>query len=292
MAFNIGKLFTKTTLLGGLGASLFGRKKKGEPTLPAPPEYFEDPNYRKSQDFLQTYGIDILNGKIPDYYKPIGERNSQEFQDMLRLSNSQIQRGAEETAALTGRGRGGSLPSVTAQQIGDNTVKLSFADYLNSIEGKKFLFNQGRGITEGVRQSGQQESFNRNKFNIDSYNFTRENALWDIARADQAAALEGKMIGKLAGPALSLAGGAIGFMAGGPMGAAAGAQIGQGVGNFIGGNGNLDIASLFGGGKTTTARTNTDAATGISSIGRINSSDLDLDALFAGIKRKAERKYL
>lgn len=130
------------------------------------PEFFEDPDYRQTQDYLKTLGIDILGGKVPDYYKAIGESGSPEFQKFLDLTNRDISQKVLEGAAISGRMRGGGVTSQLAQQISDNTTRLSFADYERALQGKEYLFGQGRGITESVREAGQKQGEIKNNFNL------------------------------------------------------------------------------------------------------------------------------
>lgn len=137
------------------------------------PDYFEDPDYRETQDYLKKLGIGILDGDIPDYYKGIGETGSKEFEDMLGLTTRDIQKGAAESMALQGRGRGGQLAAVTSGSIADAATKLRYADYNRAMTGKEWLFGQGKGITEGVRGAGQQEGVNRNAFNVGEFNFEK-----------------------------------------------------------------------------------------------------------------------
>ena len=247
--------------------SLFGGGDKDEPQLPKPPEYYEDPNYRQVQDFLKQYGMDLLGGKPNDYYGEIGSYGGAEFEKMLGLSNRDIQQSAAEAAARTGRGRGGSLPSVTAQMTADNTSKLRYADYLKAMEGRKSLLNTGVGITEGVRNTSQAEGGARNAFNMKSYDYTRRNELFDIDRGDQESAAFGDMLANLFNIGT---GAAVGGMTGGVPGALIGAAGGVGS---LAEAGALD--KIFGVGKSTT--TNLSSATpGVSSLGKIKSgSDID-----------------
>ncbi len=234
---------------------------------PALPTYTEDPNYRQTQDFLQPYGENILNGNIPDYYKSIGEPNSQQFQDYLNLSNRDISQGAAEAAAKSGRGRGGSLASVTAQAIGDNSAKLRYTDFLNSQNGKQFLLQQGRGITEGVRGAGQTEGANVNNFNLKNYDNAYK-AYQDEVAADNAnSAAMGKAVG-------TVVGGVGGFMLGGPAGAAVGANLGSSIAGGGNPSANANMMDIFNSKNSpTTGVNNASGVPGVSNIGAINPSD-------------------
>jgi len=244
---------------------LFGTGEE-EPNLIPPPEFYTDPNYQAEQDFLQPYGFGLLKGdNIPDFYKSIATPNSQEFQDVLNLSNRDIMQSAAETAARTGRGRGGSLPAVTAQAIGDNSAKLRYADFLSSNEGKKFLMQEGQSISEGVRSAGQNQGQIRNNFNLGVYDRQLANQIWGINREDAAAAQQGEALGKIAGVALPLIGGAMG----GPTGAMAGSTLA----GIFGGNQSsvMDLFKSSMSGATTSATTSSPllSAAGVSDIGAV-----------------------
>ena len=138
-------------------------KKQGE--LLGNMQYYEDPDYRETQDFLKEYGINLLDGDIPDYYKGIGESGSQEFEDLLKMTNRDITQSTTESLAKGGRGRGGALGASTAQSIGDNTAKLRYADLERSLQGKQYLMNTGAKMTEGARSAAQGEEGQVNQFN-------------------------------------------------------------------------------------------------------------------------------
>nr|NQU92750.1 hypothetical protein [Bacteroidota bacterium] len=130
------------------------------------PDYFEDPTFQKTHKFMGDFGMDILGGNIPDYYKAIGESGGKEFEDMLNLQKRDITQGITETAALTGRGRGGGVSAQVGEAVGEASTKARYADFLRSLGGKQFFFQQGRGITEGARGAGQNQENARNTFGM------------------------------------------------------------------------------------------------------------------------------
>lgn len=186
------------------------------------PEFFEDPEFKKMQEFLSDFGINILKGDIPEFFRPLGETGSKEFEDVLALTKRDIQESALETAAITGRGRGGSVPSTVARAVGDASTQARYADFLRAMEGKGFLFQQGRGITEGVRGAGLASQGQRNIFNLGTAGLD----LKQRAALDEQDILGGELLGKLIG-------GGLGFLAGGPVGAAIGAGAEDIFGNII-----------------------------------------------------------
>lgn len=248
-----------------------------EPQLPPPPEYYEDPYYTDIQSFLSSYGKNLLEGNPNAYYGEIGAYGSKDFENVLALSNRDIQQSAAEAAAKSGRGRGGYLPSTTAKTIADNTSKLRYADYLKAMEGRKTLLSTGVGITEGVRNTGQAEGVNRNAFNLKSYDYTRENALFDIGRADQAAAAQGELLSNLFQMG---AGGVAGYITGGPVGAVVGAAGGL---ETLANSGALD--KIFKTPSTTKTDALSSSTPGVSSLGKIKSSS-DIDNFLAMYSKK------
>lgn len=266
---------------GLVGLGLFGGKDKSRTEDLAVPNWWEDPNYRQSQDFLQPYGENILNGKIPDYYKSIGESGGAEFENYLKLTNGDIMQGVNESLARSGRGRGGAAAAVSAQAIADNSTKARYADYVRAIEGKKSLLGAGIGIEEGVRSAGLTNQSQRNQFNLGAFDRELGKASDLDAYDRQSSADIGKTLGTLA----PIAGAGIGFAIGGP----AGAQAGYGIGSAIGGGGGaaspqwLDIlASSKNSGIN--GPVNSGSTAGVSSLGAIgNDSSAGFDEMLKKI---------
>ena len=134
------------------------------------PSYYTSPYYSDSQETLSGLGTDILSGQIPDYYSPIGQTGSTEFEDMLNMSIRDTQQGVTENAARMGF-RGGRGSEMVSKAIGDISTKARYDDYLRSLQGKESLLNTGVGITEGVRGAGLTEAGQQNAFNLDKYKF-------------------------------------------------------------------------------------------------------------------------
>lgn len=234
------------------------------------PEWWEDPTYASSQKFLQTYGENILNGDIPDYYKSIGETGGADFENYLNLTNRDIMKATNESLARSGRGRGGAAGAVSAQTIADNSTKARYADYLRAQEGKKGLLSTGIGIEEGVRGAGFNNQTQRNNFNLGIYDREINKAGYLDAYDRQSSEDLGKTIGAVA----PYAGAALGFAFGGPAGAQAGYGIGSALGGGMGGGSGssspqwLDIlASSKNSGIN--GPVNSGSTAGVSSIGAI-----------------------
>jgi len=131
------------------------------------PSFYTDPKFTGAQDTLAPLGENILKGDIPDYYSGIGKSNSEEFQNMLAMINRDVKTGVTESNARMGV-RGGRGGEAVAKAVGDVGTKMRYSDYLRSLEGKEFLFGQGRGITEGVRNAGLSFGGQQNQFNLNT----------------------------------------------------------------------------------------------------------------------------
>lgn len=238
----------------GLSKLFGGGKKKSAPSVPFP-DFVEDPNYRKTQDYMQSLGIDILGGKIPDYYAGIGEPGGAEFENYLNMVSGDIQKSALDTAAATGRG-GGAATEIASRAVGEATTQSRYADFLRALEGKKWLFGEGKDITEGVRTAGGNQGVIRNNFNLAKYNA----AVGERGYQDSQDALSGQNWGQLLNLGVNAAGGFV-SSGGNPMGAVAGAM------------GGFDWSSIFkkGGGATNTGA----AVTGVSPATKLSKGSID-----------------
>jgi hypothetical protein len=127
--------------------------------------YEEDPLYTSSQASLDKLGSGLLKGDVPDYYKSIGEAGGSEFESMVSLMNRDIQKNAAEAMASSGRARGGNLAAVTAQETGDATAKLRYADTQRALAGKQYLLNTGINVENGVRSAAFANMTGENQFN-------------------------------------------------------------------------------------------------------------------------------
>lgn len=181
------------------------------------PTFEEDPDFRETQDFLKSLGIDILGGEIPEFFAPIGEAGGPELENLINLLSGDIQAAVESAGAATGRT--GAVPSIVGEKVGRLSTELRFEDFQRALKGKEFLFREGRGITEGVRAAGQTQQAQVNQFllNAAGLDLTKRLGL------DEQDLLSGEAFGKLAEVGL---GAAAGFITGGVPGAVVGAAGG------------------------------------------------------------------
>ena len=157
------------------------------------PKFYEDPLYRPTQDRLSSFSAGLMEGKVPDYYKDIGEAGGAPFEDVLRMTTRDISRGVGESLAKSRTSRGGLGASVIADKVGDATTKLRWADMLRALEGKQFLLGLGTRTQEGVRSSALQFGGQKNQFNLNTATMELNMAQAEQARADQKKAQKSAM---------------------------------------------------------------------------------------------------
>src|SRR3990167_4988842 len=143
--------------------------------FPALPSFFEDPYFMRNQGRLEALGTDFLGGNIPDYYKPIGESGSPQFEDMMRLNTEDIQRTGYESAARMGT-RGGATQSNIMKNVRSMAVPLRWADFTRAIEGRKGLLDTGVNAITGVRNAGLQFGGQKNEFNLGTARMAQDQA--------------------------------------------------------------------------------------------------------------------
>lgn len=189
--------------------------------MPGLPEFYTDPKFAETQEFLAPYGMDILRGDIPDYWAPIGRWGGKELEDILALTQRDVTRGVTEDIARR-KVRGARGAGIISRAMGDITKKLRWEDYSRGLKGREFLFGQGRGITEGVRAAGLEFGGQRNIFalkqaELEQAEKARKSAMWS----------------KILSSAIGAAGTVGGMMIGGPFGAAVGGRLGSAAGGGL-----------------------------------------------------------
>lgn len=230
----LGAFLTYKALKGGGGgdSNLSGFKL---------PEFQTEADYTELQKYLKNYGMGLMEGNVPDYYKALGETNSPEFNAALNLMKGDVASSVESSAAATGR-RGGVVSSVTAQKTGELTTKMRYADYLRSLQGKQYLMGAGIGLSESARSAAQAQQGQKNTFAL---NRSRLDMAFRQA-LDNQDEKSGEALGNLLSFGIDAIGGAgggdggsfsdyipealgaaAGFIVGGPAGAMTGYQIGS-----------------------------------------------------------------
>lgn len=197
------------------------------------PKFVTDPLYTSSQSQLDKLGSGLISGEgIPDYYKPIGDFNSPQFQAMLNAVKGQVMQGSQEASAIQGTGRSGVATTASNNALNNILPQLTYTDYTRALQGRGALLDTGINTEQGVRQSAQLYGQDQTNFNENQYqNQIKQAGLIDAYKKDSASST-GQMIG-------TIVGGIGGFALGGPQGA----MIGAGLGGSIGGGGGGSSAS-------------------------------------------------
>jgi hypothetical protein len=163
----------------------FGKKDKSTtinfPTIPA---WADDPLFGKTQDELYDFGSNLLAGKPNDYYKSIGETGGQAFEDVVRMTNRDIERSALELAAKTGA-PGGAVLSAVSKATADVTKQLRWEDLVRANEGKVRLLGAGLDTVGGVSGRSLQYMGAKN-------NYALGKAQIESSQASQQAELDAK----------------------------------------------------------------------------------------------------
>lgn len=209
------------------GAGIYSASQTGDATSARSgltyPDYIEDPYFNESQEQLSGLGENILEGDVPDFYKDIGKAGSPAFEKFMNMSNADISKSVLESAAATGRS-GGAVQSQTAEAIGKNETQLRYKDYLNSVEGKKWMMNMGVNLTTGVRESAASREARLNKSAVGGAEYAYKQAGYqdefDIAQGAAEGEAWGDVLGMFTSGMMGASGG------GGWQGAAKGVMGG------------------------------------------------------------------
>lgn len=186
------------------------------------PDWYQDPLYQSSQDTLNTFGTDVLGGKLPEFYSSLGKTGSNEFNDMLAMVNRDTARAVQENNVRRGVSRGGIGGSSIAKAVADSSTTLRWSDFLRASGEKMNLLNMGTNTMSGVREGALNLGGQKNQFNLN-----RAQLEIAIAQANQASKdKKNAMWGQILSSAIGAAGTIGGFMIGRPVGAAAGSQLG------------------------------------------------------------------
>jgi len=148
------------------------------------PAYYLSPEYTKSQTELGKVGYNLLSGDIPSYLAPIGESGGSEFERMLQRLRGGAEGGAISTAARLGQ-RGGNVAGAASSAVANVEAPLRWQDYTRALQGRQYLFGEGRGITEGIRGAGLTESSLKNQYNLNKAEMDLKNE--EIARQEKQA---------------------------------------------------------------------------------------------------------
>ena len=201
------------------------------------PDFKTDPYFKKSQDLSFTTGKGILGGKLPEFYKGLGETGSKQFQDMLSLVNRDTATAVNENLVRRNIKGGVGLSSI-AKATADATTNLSWTDYQKAAGEKQSLLGTGLDTISGVRGAGLQYAGQENQFGLkgaemqlsaDKFNVETQ---WREDQAEEAKkARKNQMWQTILGAGI----GAIGTIAGGYLAGGGGSGGGGSLGSAGGG---------------------------------------------------------
>ncbi len=191
------------------------------------PDFYTDPLFQSSQNTLNTFGQDLLGGRLPDFYSSLGKTDTPEFNNLLSLINRDTARAVNENLVRRNITRGGVGLSTIAKTMSDVGTKLRWEDFTRAQGEKQWLMGTGLNTVAGVGSNalnygGQQNTYNLNKSQL-------EIAMAEAnAKAKQA---KNDMWQKIISSTIGTIGTIGGFMIGGPVGAGVGGSLGGFLGN-------------------------------------------------------------
>ena len=202
--------------------------------FPALPSFYTDEMFTKGQKDLYGLGTDFIAGRIPEYYRSIGEAGGPEFENMLRLNTEDITRAGFESAARMGT-RGGATQSNILKAVRSMSAPLRWADLMRSFQGKQGFLDTGVNALTGVRNAGLSFGGQKNQFNLGIAGMEQNQAKYMMEQEMAEKASKDAMWSNIISGALGAAGTIGGAMIAGPPGAAAGATLGSAAGKSLSG---------------------------------------------------------
>jgi len=220
---------------GGFGLSkLLGNKNTKQTELQIDlPSFYEDPYYKKTQDYLYPFGTNMLAGNVPDYYKPIGEWGGTELENLLGLTRRDVTNAVNENLTRRNISRGGLGASVIAKTMADTTTKARWDDYMRAIQGRQYLLGMGLNTVQGVGSSALNFMGQKNQFELNKAGLASDIEKYNAAIEAQRKAQQDAMWSQILSSAIGAAGTIGGFMIGGPVGAGIGGSLGSASGGYL-----------------------------------------------------------
>ena len=152
----------------GLVGKLFGDGDDEQQSYDLP-DFQTDKYATGAQETLYPFGQNLLEGDIPDYYKPIGEIGGDLFEDVLGMGRRDIEKSGYESAARLGQ-RGGNVATGIAGKVGDYTKEARLNDYYRALEGRQYMLGKGSDILSGVRSAGLTNQSQLNQYEVNKGN--------------------------------------------------------------------------------------------------------------------------
>lgn len=219
------------------------------------PPFYEDAFYKPSQDYLFDFGKNTMEGKINDYYAPIGEFGGSQFQKFMDMVLRDTTKAVDEDAIRRGTPRGGTAGVATGKAVADASALYGYQDYARAMEGRGNLLKLGTGVTEGVRQAGLTNQEQHNNYNLNSTKLAlaKEAQDYKIGSSSQQVQAEGQgsWLDSIFGQGAGLIDSLLGDGGGGGMSPDAVESLVAGSGKMgsAKGNGLAGLTQLFSGNK-------------------------------------------
>ena len=198
------------------------------------PSFYTDPKFEDVQNVMFPFGTNILQGEVPEFYKPITDIGGPVFEDYLSKVKGDItQQGLETGARL--KMRGPRLGAGISKAIGDVLPGLRWTELLRGLGERERLMETGIGVTERVGTRGLEFGRQRNVFELEktglAMNLAQAEEAKKKAKADRwAKIIESTIKGGAIMAAMALPGGGAtaSTMARGGAGGGGGTQFGGG----------------------------------------------------------------
>lgn len=198
---------------GALGGLFGGKKKKDEPSIWEqmalkyfPEEYEVQDDYTETQSYLKELGYDLLEGDIPDYYKPIGETGGPEFEAVVDRGITDISRSIWDDIAAKGISRGGVGTTAIGQSVAPFVQNMRMQDWTRAMNSRAGFFDTGVGITENARTSALNMTNMQNTWNLNRFNSLLGRGQADTNLQATQASNRSSMWGEMASSAMGAAG--------------------------------------------------------------------------------------
>lgn len=165
------------------------------------PDFYTDPYFTKTQDYLYGFGTDILQGKLPDFYSGLGQTGSKQFQDMLALVNKNTATAVNENLVRRNISRGGVGLSTIAKQTAETSTTLNWQDYLRAMTEKGSLLTTGLSTVSGVGEKALSYGGQENQYNLSKAQLELQQAQANAQTKAQEDAMWGQIISSAIGAA-------------------------------------------------------------------------------------------
>lgn len=155
---------------GMLMKKMFGGGKGGSQSFDWQqymPDWYSDPYYEKGQDKMYDFSSKLMAGESPaPLYESLVTHGGKEMEDLLSLYKSDITQSVEESQAKKGTGRSGVTDAIVSEEVGKQSIKTRWDDYLRAQAGKELFFKGGMTGMSDVTGKALTNQHQRNQFEL------------------------------------------------------------------------------------------------------------------------------